>query len=109
MRERLDQMLHLSDVIVFDSPPLLGTADASVLAALCSAVLLVVDSRRTRRGLVLEGKATLDQVGGHVIGVVLNRVRRSRGGYGRYSVSAMAGASRWRRILSAGPVRFGAR
>jgi non-specific protein-tyrosine kinase len=100
MRERLDQLPATADIIVFDSPPLLGSPDAAILAALCNAVLLIADSRRTRQGVVLEGKAILDQVGARVIGVVLNRVRSTGGRYGRYRAVALAGGSGWRRFAS---------
>jgi Mrp family chromosome partitioning ATPase len=78
-------MKGLADVIIFDSPPVLAVADASILGALCSGVILVVDAGRTRSDVVRRSKDTLDQVGLKVLGIVLNKfTARHAGGYYYY-------------------------
>jgi capsular exopolysaccharide synthesis family protein len=85
MKARLDQMKELADVIVFDSPPVLAVADATILGALTSGVILVVDAGRTRSDMVRRAKKMLDQVGLKVLGVVLNKLTPGRGrGYYYY-------------------------
>lgn len=84
MRERLEQMKEWADLVIFDSPPLLAVADATVLGTLASGVILVADAGRTRSDVIRRGKGTLDQVGLKVLGVVLNRVPRRRGYYDHY-------------------------
>jgi non-specific protein-tyrosine kinase len=85
MKARLSQMKGLADVIIFDSPPVLAVADASILGALCSGVILVVDAGRTRSDVVRRSKDTLDQVGLKVLGIVLNKfTARHAGGYYYY-------------------------
>lgn len=85
MKRLVDQLKELADVIIFDSPPALAVADATILGSLCSGVVLVVDAGRTRSDMVQRGKETLEQVGLKVLGVVLNRLSTRRaGGYYYY-------------------------
>jgi protein-tyrosine kinase len=105
MKQRLDQMKGLADVIIFDSPPVLAVADASILGSLCSAVILVVDAGHTRSDMVRRGKETLDQVGLKVLGVVLNKLSARRAGgyyYYYYYYSLAEDESRRRRRRGAG-------
>jgi protein-tyrosine kinase len=62
------------DWIVVDSPPVLGLADASLLAPLCDAVLLVVRTDKTPVKLVKEAVARLGA--DKICGVILNRGKR---------------------------------
>ena len=62
------------DLVVVDTPALLGTADASMLAALSDAVLLVVRCGKTAGAQVGSGLALLRTVNAQVLGSVLNRV-----------------------------------
>lgn len=79
----IDALQKQADVLVFDSPPALAVADASVLASRLDGVLLVVDAGRTRRGMARRSKEALAAVNAHVLGVVLNRMQQAKG-YGYY-------------------------
>jgi capsular exopolysaccharide synthesis family protein len=70
----IEALQHESDVVIFDSPPLLAVTDSAVLGARLGSVLIVVSASRTRRGQLQQGKEKLDAVGARVIGVVLNRL-----------------------------------
>jgi capsular exopolysaccharide synthesis family protein len=74
MQQRVEQIKELADVIIFDSPPVLAMADASILATLCSGVILVVDAGRTRSQVVRRAKETLSQLNLNVLGAVLNKL-----------------------------------
>jgi capsular exopolysaccharide synthesis family protein len=74
MKQRVEQMKELADVIIFDSPPVLAMADASIVAGLCSGVILVVDAGRTRSQVVRRAKETLSQLNLNIIGAVLNKL-----------------------------------
>jgi len=76
-----------ADVILFDSPPVLVAADASVLAAKVAGVLLVVDSGRVRSDICRKGKEALVQVGANILGVVLNKAAARSGVYYYYYYS----------------------
>jgi capsular exopolysaccharide synthesis family protein len=78
MTERVAQLEPLADMVVFDSPATLGVADATILAAHADGILMVVAAGRTRSELVKRAKATLEQVGLPIVGVVLNLVARRR-------------------------------
>jgi len=79
--ERLGQE---ADVILFDSPPLMAVADASVLSAQTDGVLLVIDAGGTRRNLARESVKRTRQVGANVLGVVLNQLHAKGDGYYYY-------------------------
>lgn len=62
------------DFIVFDTPPLLGTADASVLGKLLGGVLLVVSPGIVDSVKARSTKELLFQANQNVLGMVLNNV-----------------------------------
>ncbi len=66
------------EVVIFDTPPLLGLSDASILASQVDGTLVVVDTTRANRGNLKQVKALLAQAGAHVLGVVVNKQRHSR-------------------------------
>jgi succinoglycan biosynthesis transport protein ExoP len=84
MREVIDDLSRLVDVMVFDTPPLLAVTDAAVLAGRADGVLLVAAAGETHRGALARARAMLDTAGARVVGVVLNRVDASAGYYGGY-------------------------
>ncbi len=77
----IEALQHETDVVVFDSPPLLAVTDATVLGARLDGVVIVVNAGRTRRVHLHRGKEMLDTVGAHVIGVVLNRLPKRNDSY----------------------------
>lgn len=66
------------EVVIFDTPPLLGLSDASILASKVDGALVVVDSTRTTKDKLLKLKGTLSQTGVHVLGCVANKVPYKR-------------------------------
>lgn len=73
MRERLQRWRDSADIVLIDTPAILAVADASSLAPMTDAVLLVADGSRTSRESVRRAREQLDQVGAFVVGAVLNR------------------------------------
>lgn len=73
MRSFLEAALSAYDLVVLDSPPLQGFADAAVLSSMMDGTLLVVDASRSRRRAVKQAGETLARAGANVVGVVLNR------------------------------------
>ncbi|MFN8496834.1 MAG: polysaccharide biosynthesis tyrosine autokinase [Anaerolineae bacterium] len=84
MQRRVAELQKMADILVFDSPPVLAVADATILGSMTSGVVLVVDAGRTRADAVERAKAILDQVQLRVVGVVLNKLRSRRGAGGYY-------------------------
>ncbi len=66
------------EVVILDSPPLLGLSDASILASKVDGTLVVADITRANKGSLKQVKAMLEQAGAGVIGCVVNKQRRSR-------------------------------
>src|SRR5690606_22817578 len=50
LRQLLAEALHTYDHVIIDGPPVLGFADAPLLAAAADGTLFVIESRSTRRG-----------------------------------------------------------
>lgn len=74
METLLSEMKRRFDIIFIDSPPILGVSDASVLASLADLTMIVVQHRRFPKSMLLRVKNAILNVGGNVLGVVLNNV-----------------------------------
>lgn len=79
----LRSLRERADVVILDSPPALVVADAAILAAQSTGVIVVVEQGRTRTEEARRGKEALDKAGAKLLGIVLNKVTRKRG-YGYY-------------------------
>jgi polysaccharide biosynthesis transport protein len=77
MRQFLKEQRDLFDFIVLDCPPALVVADALALAPLADATLVVADAKESDRGQVSRLKEELEQVGGRIVGAVLNRSKQA--------------------------------
>jgi len=67
-----------AEVIIFDTPPLLGLSDANILAPKVDGVLMVVDITNAKKKNLKRAKAHLAQSESHVLGCVVNKQRQSR-------------------------------
>jgi len=67
-----------AEVIIFDTPPLLGLSDANILAPKVDGVLMVVDITNANKKNLKRAKAHLAQSESHVLGCVVNKQRQSR-------------------------------
>jgi capsular exopolysaccharide synthesis family protein len=74
MCELIRQLKQHYDIVFFDSPPILGVSDASILVSEVENTIMVVQYRRFPRNMLQRVKTTVTHVGGNLIGVVLNNV-----------------------------------
>jgi succinoglycan biosynthesis transport protein ExoP len=74
MSDMITELKLRYDIIFFDSPPMLGVSDASVLASEVDQTIIVVQHRRFPRAMLTRVKQAVIGVGGSVLGVVLNNV-----------------------------------
>ena len=74
MSELIRQLKQHYDVVFFDSPPILGVSDASILVSEVDNTIMVIQYRRFPRNMLQRVKSTVAHVGGNLIGVVLNNV-----------------------------------
>jgi tyrosine-protein kinase len=66
------------EVVIFDTPPLLGLSDASILASKVDGTLVVADITRANKKNLKQVQALLAQAGARVLGCVVNKQSRSR-------------------------------
>ncbi len=74
MMDLIAQVKNRFDVVFFDSPPILGVSDASVLVRAVDLTVVVVQHRRFPRAMLQRVKQAVLNVGGNILGVVLNNV-----------------------------------
>ncbi len=74
MSELIAKLKQQYDIVFFDSPPILGVSDASILVSEVDNTIMVVQYRRFPRNMLQRVKSTVAHVGGNLIGVVLNNV-----------------------------------
>jgi capsular exopolysaccharide synthesis family protein len=78
----LREAAHQFDRVIIDGPPLLGLADAALLATAAENVVMVVESGRTRTKAAREAIERLRSAGAHVLGAVLTKSKEEASGYG---------------------------
>jgi capsular exopolysaccharide synthesis family protein len=78
MKELILELKQRYDFVFFDSPPLLGVSDASILASEMDMVLQVVQYRRYPQPMTLRAKQMIQKVGGNLLGIVLNNINMSQ-------------------------------
>ncbi len=74
MSEMIQDLKNRFDLVLIDSPPILGVSDASVLASEVDLTIIVIQHRKLPRNMLLRVKQAVENVGGNVLGVVLNNV-----------------------------------
>ena len=74
MSDMIVDLKNRFDIVFFDSPPILGVSDASVLASEVDLTIIVIQHRRFPRSMLQRVKQAVQNVGGTVLGVVLNNV-----------------------------------
>ncbi|WEK45331.1 MAG: polysaccharide biosynthesis tyrosine autokinase [Candidatus Andeanibacterium colombiense] len=84
MAALLDEFAGQYDVVLVDSPPVLGLADAPALAALSDGVVFVIESERGRRGALKTALKRLRAVHAVLLGAVLTKFDPDKSG-NRYS------------------------
>lgn len=77
MRDFIKDVRGKFDYVLFDSPPLMGVSDATVLASEVDVSLLVVQYRKYPQSLAVRSRQMVDKVGGRLLGVVLNNINVS--------------------------------
>jgi polysaccharide biosynthesis transport protein len=87
MVDFMDDVKNRFDAIFFDSPPILGVSDASVLASAVDLTIVVVQHRRFPRAMLQRVKNAVQNVGGTILGVVLNNVDTRHDQYYEYYTS----------------------
>lgn len=84
MRSLLQELAKTFDLVILDTPPVLATADAGILASIADGVLLVVRAGQTDRVAAKRAHQQLVNVGATIVGTVLNDPGGEVSQYGDY-------------------------
>lgn len=84
MKEFIEEVCSIYDIILFDTPPINSVADSSILSSRMDGVILVIESGATEREAAIVAKQQLERVNARILGVVLNKVEQKSGGYHYY-------------------------
>jgi polysaccharide biosynthesis transport protein len=74
MKELINDVKRRYDWVFFDSPPIMGVSDASILASGVDMVLQVIQYRRYPQPMTIRAKQMIEKVGGNLLGIVLNNI-----------------------------------
>jgi capsular exopolysaccharide synthesis family protein len=82
----LDEFAKEYDLVILDSPPLLGFAECLQMATAADGVLIITLAGETKRKAVAELVSVLNRLRANIVGVVLNQVSQntSSDGYSYY-------------------------
>ncbi|SPE59559.1 Capsular exopolysaccharide family [Verrucomicrobia bacterium] len=78
MRDLINELKQRYDFVFFDSPPIMGVSDASILASEVDMTLQVIQYRRYPQPMNIRAKQLIEKVGGNLIGIVLNNINMSQ-------------------------------
>jgi capsular exopolysaccharide synthesis family protein len=78
MRDLIAELKQHYDYIFFDSPPVMGVSDASILASEVDMTLQVIQYRRYPQPMNIRAKQLIEKVGGNLVGIVLNNINMSQ-------------------------------
>ena len=78
MKQMISDLKQRYEFVFFDSPPILGVSDASVLASEVDLVVQVIQYRRYPQPMNLRAKQVIEKVGGNFLGIVLNNINMSQ-------------------------------
>ena len=74
MKEMIRDLKRRYDYVFFDSPPIMGVSDASILASEVDIVMQVIQYRRYPQPMTIRAKQMIEKVGGNLLGIVLNNI-----------------------------------
>jgi capsular exopolysaccharide synthesis family protein len=78
MKNLISELKQRYDVVLFDSPPIMGVSDASILASEVDMTLQVIQYRRYPQPMNIRAKQLIEKVGGNLVGIVLNNINMSQ-------------------------------
>jgi tyrosine-protein kinase Etk/Wzc len=78
----LKKASELYDIVIIDSPPVLGLADTLMLGRHAGAVFLVARAGMTTEREIIDSMRRLDQSGSAALGIIVNDVELRLSGYG---------------------------
>lgn len=84
MKNLLDDLKKIYDIILIDAPPVGLVTDAALLSAIVDGIILVVASGKTDIDGAKRAKQLLENVGARILGVTMTMIPVSKKGYYGY-------------------------
>lgn len=106
MAHFVDTLRGQADIVLFDSPPVLAVADATLLASTVDGVLFVVGVSEARRGSLRHAMDMLTRARVRVLGLVLNKVEDQRRNHYYYYSSTSSAAAEEQRGTGISPLPY---
>jgi capsular exopolysaccharide synthesis family protein len=78
MKSLISELKQRYDFILFDSPPIMGLSDASVLASEIDMAIQIIQYRRYPQLMNIRAKQMVEKVGGNLVGIVLNNINMAQ-------------------------------
>jgi capsular exopolysaccharide synthesis family protein len=78
MKDLIGELKQRYDIVFFDSPPIMGVSDASILASEVDMTVQVIQYRRYPQPMNIRAKQLIEKVGGNLVGIVLNNINMSQ-------------------------------
>jgi len=78
MKDLINELKQRYDFVFFDSPPIMGVSDASILASEVDMTVQVIQYRRYPQPMNIRAKQMIEKVGGNLVGIVLNNINMSQ-------------------------------
>jgi capsular exopolysaccharide synthesis family protein len=91
----LSELSKRFDRIILDSPPIQPVTDAVVLSKRVDGVILVVRASKTMRDEIRRSSRMIRDVGGSIVGVIVNELDSRDSYYGGYGYGGYGGYGRY--------------
>ena len=91
---------EMADIVIFDSTPSTMVTDALAISRYVGSTLIVASHKKTKMEVLKQIKKNIENVGGKVSGVILNKVPLSKREYGKsyyYESSIVASTAKGRK------------
>jgi capsular exopolysaccharide synthesis family protein len=75
MADLIEQVGRQFDVVLYDTPPILGVSDAAIMAREVGFSLFVIQHRRYPRNMARRAVQVVQNAGGKLLGIVVNNVQ----------------------------------
>lgn len=84
MDKIINELRGKYDYVIIDTSPICLVADAQILSTKSDGVIFVLRNKKTKKDNLCKAKKLVEQVGGNVIGMILNRKEQRKGKYYYY-------------------------
>ena len=74
MLEGLEHLKSIFDIIIFDTPPSLLVTDSAIIARIVDSTIIVTEYNQTKKEDLEKVKKDIENVGGKIAGVVVNKI-----------------------------------